>query len=507
MEEKKEEVPNFKSSFVKNSFWSVLTTLFAKVGGMIFSIILARILLPEKFGVYNLALSVILASLSLINIATNQTISRYISYSLGKKDINKAKSYYVFLSKIKFILSISLMLLLIILAYPLSFYIFKKPELFLPLLGLTIYVITFSFQNLYETIFYVLGKADILTIKESLIQFSKIVICLFLFVLFSNSILVAIFSITVASCIAIIFMRIRLKKVAEFLFTKTNKGKINKPRVISFLKQTILSSISATFFDSIDLLILGIFVTSSYVGYYSSAYLIIGGFWGLITFSNISLPIFTRTSKINLQELFANTIKYISFISIPIIFGIMVLGRYVIQLIYGYQYLEAFLPLLILSLLIFEYPLTDNLKSLLLAKEKPKLVMKVIVSATILNLILTITLVFLLIKISMTWAMIGAAISMVISRYLVLFLLFRLSKKELNLSPNLKIILKPIFSSVVMVSILFLINSQVKDMNIFIGVAEVILGILVYFVTMFLTKGINKKDFLFIKTSFLPQKS
>ena len=506
MEEKKEEIP-LGASFVKNSFWSVLTTLFAKIGGMIFSIILARILLPEKFGIYNLALSIVLSALSLINIATNQTISRYISYSLGKKDTKKAKSYYVFLSKIKFILSISLMIILIIIAYPLSFYVFNKPGLFLPLLGLTIYVVTFSFQNLYETIFYVLGKVNILTIKESLIQFSKIIICLFLFVLLSNSILIAIFSIIIASCISIIFMRVRLKKIVGFLFNKTDKGKINKPKVLNFLKQAMLSSMSATLFDALDVIILGIFVTSSYVGYYSSAYLIVGGFFGLITFSNISLPVFTKMDKQNLQEMFGNTIKYLSFISIPIIFGIMAFGRYVIQLLYGYEYLEAFFPLLILSLLIFEFPLTDNLKALLLAKEKPKQVMRIIIFATILNLILTTISVFFLIKISMTWAMIGAAASMVINRYLVLFLLFRLSKKELSLSSNIKVILKPIFSSLIMVSTLFLINSQVKDMNLFIGIAEVIFAILVYLTVMFLIKGINKKDFLFIKNSFLPQKS
>lgn len=133
-----------EKNFIKNSFWSVLTVLSAKIGGMIFIIILARFLLPEKFGIYNLALSVALFTITLTNIATNQTLSVYISNALGGKDKEKVNSYYRFIFKIKILFSILSLLILIILAYPLSMYIFHKPELTLPVIFFSFYMIILS---------------------------------------------------------------------------------------------------------------------------------------------------------------------------------------------------------------------------------------------------------------------------------------------------------------------------------------------------------------------------
>ncbi len=47
-------------------------------------------------------------------------------------------------------------------------------------------------------------------------------------------------------------------------------------------------------------------------------------------------------------------------------------------------------------------------------------------------------------------------------------------------------------------SILF-INDSISEMNIFIGILEIIFGMLIYFLIMFLIKGINKNDFFIFK--------
>jgi O-antigen/teichoic acid export membrane protein len=499
MEEEKEGLKT--ESFVKNSLWNVIVTLFSKLGGMVFVIILARLLLSEKFGIYNLALSIVLSVLSVISLATNQSLSRYVSYYLGKNNPSKAKAYYIFISKVKIILSLILMLLLILLAYPLSFYIFKKPELFLPLLGLTGYILIFSFQNIYETMFYVLGKVKVLIVKESIIQFSKIILCLFLFVLFSNNLVIAILSISLASFIAIIFMRTRLKKYANFLFTKTKAVKINKSELIIFIKQNIWSSISVTLFESIDMIILGILVASSYIGYYSSAFLVISGLWALISLSNISLPVFTKLSKTNLESLFNKALKYLSLISIPLIFLLFLFGKYLILGAFGEDYANAIIPFLILSPLIFEFPLTDNIKSLFLAKGKPYVIRKIVMITIIFNIILTILLVYPLIKISMMGAVIGVSIALLISRYILLFLLFNAVKKELTLSYNIKFIFKPFFASIIMIGPLLLINLFIP-MGWIVGIVELIFGIMLYVLVMVLTKGIEKEDLNLLKRIF-----
>ena len=51
-----------------------------------------------------------------------------------------------------------------------------------------------------------------------------------------------------------------------------------------------------------------------------------------------------------------------------------------------------------------------------------------------------------------------------------------------------------------MAAILLLINTFIiKDMNLITGLGEVALGVLLYFLVMFLIKGIEKRDFYLIK--------
>ncbi len=496
--EESEEKSSTEKKFIKNSFWNALTVLSAKIGGMIFIIILARFLLPEKFGIYSLALSVALFAITFTNLATNQTLSRYLSDALGEKDNEKAGSYYKFIFKIKIWLSFISSIALIILAYPLSLYLFNKPELTIPIIFFSLYIITFSFQNLYETLFYVIGRVRFLTFKEIMLQFSKILICVILFSLFYPSIFLSAIAIILSSLLAIIFMKCNLKKNASFLFNKKKK-EIEKGRIVCFIKRNIVSSMSTTLFAYVDILLLGIFVSPSFVGYYSSAFLIIAGLFGFIGFSNVSLPLFTQMDKGNLSEAFGKIFKYISMMSIPIIFGILSLGKYIIRFMYGYEYIDATIPLLVLSILIFESPITDNLKSILLAKEKPQSVAKVVIFATVLNAILNLILISILVNISMLWAIIGAAIATVFSRLIIFLSLSIIVKHELNVSYNFKTIFKPIIASSMMMAIILLVNTQIRDMTYLIGIGEVLLGILIYFGIMLLIKGIEKKDISLIK--------
>jgi len=45
---------------IKNSTWQIATTLTTKIGSLLFTIIIARLMLPEIYGLYGLALSTIL---------------------------------------------------------------------------------------------------------------------------------------------------------------------------------------------------------------------------------------------------------------------------------------------------------------------------------------------------------------------------------------------------------------------------------------------------------------
>jgi hypothetical protein len=102
-------------------------------------------------------------------------------------------------------------------------------------------------------------------------------------------------------------------------------------------------------------------------------------------------------------------------------------------------------------------------------------------------------------KISFILAMIGAAIATLISRFFYLFSLGKMSKKRFGIEFKSKYWMKPLISSIIMFGVIFIFNLNVTDMTISLGIMEILMGGLIYFISMLILKGIEKEDFLMIK--------
>ncbi len=504
---------NITKQVLKNSFWNFLMVFIRRFGGLVFVIIIARLLLPEKFGIYTIATSIILVILSFTDVAINQTLLRYASDALGKKNKKLAAKYYNYLFKVKLLyFTLPSAIILFILSYHLSFYVFKKPDLFYPLLISILYLIVLSFEHLYETLFYALKKVSIISIKEVIFQISRIslVVLLILFGLKTSSVLLVIliiFILILSSSIVMIFSSLYLRKTAGFFFKKSD-SKINKKRVNKFIKHSIVSDAASRISGEVDIFLIGaLLISAAYVGYYSAAFAIIAALYSPIAISNILLPVFTQMKKNRLSRAFTKVFRYTVMISLPLIFGLFILGRYFLRLIYSYEYLEATPVLIVLSIMILGTPIIYTLKALLFAKEKTKFVFQTEILATIFNIVLSLILILSLREISMIWAVVGAAIATVISRASVFFRLSRFSKKELNISYDLEILIKSIISAGIMALVLVLINLSVKDMTLIIGFFEVLGGAAVYILCMIFFKGFQKQDYELIKTLKLRFKS
>jgi len=500
---KQEKKESITASVVKNSFWNFLTVLFAKIGGLIFTIIIARYLLPEKFGIYSLAMSITLILLTFADLGINQTLIRYFSESYNSKNKGFALLQYKYLLKFKLLLTLFFAFMLMILSYPLSVYIFNKPLLFLPLIFSSFYLIVSAIESFYESFFFVVKKVEYLTIKQFFWEILRNLIVLLVFLLIAGQYqVIGVISVMILSTLfALIFVLYSLKRVVPFLFSKQKAGvgKLDKLRINKFLIYLSIGSALLMIFAYVDSIQIGIFLPSEYVGYYTAAFSFIGGLCSLITIANVLLPVFTQLRKRQLNKFFEKIFRYTSLIAIPMAFGIIVLAKFIIVAVYGYDYLPAVLPLYFLAFLILETPLTNNLKSLFSAKENLKYFVIIISLATFMNIILNFILITSLSKFSLVWGMTGAAISTLVTRYFYLIILSLYTKKETGIRFNFVYILKPLFASIIMASVLFFINSNIPQMTLPIGIGEIILGILIYFSVLFLIKGIKKQDFLLIK--------
>ena len=111
---------------VENSFWNFLLMGISRAGALIFIVLLTRFLMPEKFGIYSLALSIAMVFLSFSELGINSTIMKYVSEELGKRNHKKAAAYFKTLVRYRILFSLIGSFLLILLAHPLSNFVFKS---------------------------------------------------------------------------------------------------------------------------------------------------------------------------------------------------------------------------------------------------------------------------------------------------------------------------------------------------------------------------------------------
>src|SRR4030042_1388664 len=149
-----ESSSQIKEQIIKNSFWNIVNSFINRIGGFILVILLSRLLMPEGFGKYSLVMTISLFFITFSDLGINQTLIRYISLEIGKNN-QKAVSYFKYLFRTRFLLTLSISLILLIGAYPLSLYIFNDISLFPYLTILSFYVFIVSLTGFFESLFFI----------------------------------------------------------------------------------------------------------------------------------------------------------------------------------------------------------------------------------------------------------------------------------------------------------------------------------------------------------------
>ncbi len=88
------ENKNVSKVVIKNSIYSSLLSFIIKLGGFFITIALARLLLPELFGIYTIVLSIVIIFMTFTNLGTNETLLRYLSEAFGKNNKKKGKKLF-----------------------------------------------------------------------------------------------------------------------------------------------------------------------------------------------------------------------------------------------------------------------------------------------------------------------------------------------------------------------------------------------------------------------------
>lgn len=500
---------NIKEQVVKNGFWNVISGLINRGGGFVLVILLSRLLMPEGFGQYSLAMTVSLFFITFSDIGINQTLIRYVSLGINETN-DKSATYLNYLFKIKFFVTLILSLILFLISYPLSYFVFDSPPLFIPLFLLGFYVFFISLTGFFESLFFVRKKVKYISLKESLLIILKL-IAIFIIIYFVSpefKLITVFLSFVIISILIFFFSFFLSKRSYPSLYKKTEKLK-EKKGLLKFIFFLGTQNISLIITSMATIILLGIFLAEKYVGYYSVSWALIHGISSLLfSFSYVLLPIYTNMEEQGFQHLLKKTFRLFFILALPISFGLALLSRYFILTIYGHDYLPASIPLGILSFLIPCIITTNLALTSFSARNKQKNFSIWMLVFTAILLILNYIFIKIFLVYSGEMVVIGVSIANLISFLFFFVISIFLLKRELGVNVISSWILKPLFSCLIMSSFIFILSNYLGEMNLIKGIGVILVGAFIYLSSLFLIKGIEKEEIKeILKSLFKSNKS
>ena len=240
-----------------------------------------------------------------------------------------------------------------------------------------------------------------------------------------------------------------------------------------------------TYLDSV---LLSILANEMYVGIYQIPFKIIFALQFLpLAFVASLYPALSHYWVHNKEQLlvsFKRALNYLMIISVPIIFGTIVLADKIIML-FNSAYSEAILPLQIIIIALLFIFLNYPIGSLLNACDRQKkntfnMGLTVVLSVA-LNLILT-----------PLFQAVGAAITVLVSNMFMFFLGLYYSSQimDLKLKSNILVLLKTLAAATIMASLVYILKGYLHIIFL------VLIAIVVYFLFIFIFRAIKKEDLL-----------
>jgi len=469
---------------LKNSFFSSSSALIRGIGGFLFSVIIARILTPEQYGIYALAISLCFFIMQM-DFGTGYSAIRYLAAS--ERDEYLARGYFKFFFKLRIALGLIYAILLIVLADFLAFHVFNKPEMSMPLKILAFFFLFFFLSDFIDCCSQAFQNFKYPAIRHAINESLKFALVIPLALIFFNGIFVGL---ALASTLTFILMFSLFRRRYSHLFKGAAK-KIETERVLRFMGFVSIGAISGVVFSYVDMIMLGIFLPAEYAGYYKAATNIVFGIVGLTGIAGVLFPVFTQLEGESLEDAFKKVFRYASILSFPFAVSLAYFSPQIVSVIYGVDYLPASLPLSILSPLII-FNATNFFGVLFGAKEKPEYSTAISIASMAMNVLLNYILI-------LKFGMIGAAIATTTSRFFDIIAAGVIAKKIFGVSPHASSIYKPAFASIAM---FLLLKTLPNPETLFSGLFELCLAIALYFAVLFLIKGIEFEDLRYAKAIF-----
>ena len=464
----------------RNAFYNTLTLIFGSFSGLLLSIILARVLKPEYFGIYSLAMVLGNIAIAFSNLGIDNAMIRYISYYSGKNDLPSLRAHFRYFLRIKAIISVVISTILLIFSKDLAKF-FNDERLSIPIALAGLLVLFSSLSNSVNSFFRGLQRFDYSFFRQIVFEIGRwvFVIPLALFFLANGAIL----GISLAHISSLIFMFYLLLKHREYVFGYL--GRVSA-KVNAYMGFMAIASITGIIYMYVDSIMIGYLIDVTSVGYYRAAYTLVFAIIGILNMAGVLLPVFTQLNDRDINNAVKRLAKYTSVIAFPFAIILAFLSDKIIYVIYGINYVQASSPLAILSFVLI--PASFNyLLTIFNAREMPQYSVYITIVSMILNIMLNYVLILRL-------GISGAALATLISRIFAITL-GAVFLKRLDVHFPTRMLSKPALCSILMFLLLITLP---KPNALLLGIVEVLIAMVFYFVLIFAVKGVTIDDIRYI---------
>lgn len=420
-----------EKAIVKGTFWGLLGNILLKLVSFAYTVIVARLFIPDDVGVFYLALSVVYLVSIFSDLGMNGTFSRYVPFYMGRGDKESAykllRLSYVFSGTLSILLGIAMFLASGIIAG-----IFKAPALDCVMKAISLFFVLNTFFSLNISFLGGLKKVKENALINNLQNALKLFLTVALFLFLGPSAFVIALGFTLSYLVLVLvsFLYVRaglreagIKEAGQSLGEQFSLLKEVMPFGIAL---TMAGAMWATL-NYIDKLMLGYLLpvetATATVGVYSIATTlatILLIFPGSVL--SIFLPVITelygKGKRAEMLSVSTTAVRWSIFLTVPLTVVLIVFPEELLQMFYGANYVPGAAVLAIFSAGLFLRYLSFIHGAILNAMRVVRVELYSASFALALNIVLNW---FLIPKYGMEGAVVASAISLIVVSLLVLY--------------------------------------------------------------------------------------
>jgi len=388
------EIPHKISapSIAKNALYNFLfrgTGLFL---GFITSIVIARVLGPEKLGEYSLAFWILTLAGFSVNLGLPTTVTKYVSEYSGKKDYTSAGSILRNCSRWIFWAGVIVTILLFFFSSTIANF-YHKPYLGIYLKIGALGMIPMGLLAIYMAAFAGFLRYDLIAFLTFIL--SPLTFLLILLALVLKGEVEYLFWVSFISNLLGVFLYFNFYHSKKYPFVKKALPTDLRNKLIDYSKSIfIILLLEAFLWERFELLFLGAYSTEKQVAFYNLGFNLASKVILLLpgALAGVLLPTMSQAygggEKDRLVNIHYNSTRYLALLAFPLCAGGIFLAPRIITSIYGAEYLPSALIFSIVLLAGAIGSISRASASLLYSLEKQKVILKFYVPSVFLKLIL-----------------------------------------------------------------------------------------------------------------------